>query len=339
MKNSQPDFERDKLKTTHLIKRSLLAVAMPLILIVATGAQAQEYPSRAIRLIVPWPPGGATDSIARLLAQSLTEHLGQPVVVENKGGAGGNIGTEMFVHANPDGYTLLMATSSTNAANPHLYSHLGFDANKDFAPVAFVAEIPNILVVPANSPANTAAELIAMAKAKPGKLTYGSGGIGASQHLAGSMLKNYAKIDILHVPYKGSGPAAVDLMAGHINMMLDTGSMGSIHGKKLKALAVASKSRLELLPDVPTFDEVGVPGMYASAWYGVMAPVGTPKPIIERLNKEINRFTGDIKTKTRLFELGAQVHPMSSKQFGDFVTAEIVRYGVIVSQSGAKLEQ
>jgi tripartite-type tricarboxylate transporter receptor subunit TctC len=328
-----------KMRTIRLIKRGLLAVAMPLMFIAATGAQAQEYPNRSIRLIVPWPPGGATDSISRLLAQSLTEHLGQPVVVDNKGGAGGNIGTEVFVRSNPDGYTLLMATSSTNAANPHLYRHLGFDANKDFAPVAFVAEIPNILVVPANSPANTAAELISMAKATPGKLTYGSGGIGASQHLAGSMLKNYAKIDILHVPYKGSGPAAIDLMSGHIDMMLDTGSMGSIHGKKLKALAVASKSRLKLLPNVPTFDEVGVPGMYASAWYGIMAPAGTPKPIIDRLNKEINRFTEDTKTKTRLFELGAEVRPMTPKQFSDFVSAEIVRYGVIVSQSGAKLEQ
>jgi tripartite-type tricarboxylate transporter receptor subunit TctC len=327
------------MKMNRWIKRSLLAIAMPLALMASSGLQAQEYPNKPIRLVVPWPPGGATDAIARLLAQSLTERLGQMVVVENKAGAGGNIGTEQFVHTNPDGYTLLMATSSTNAANPHLYKRLGFDVNKDFAPVAFVAAIPNILVVPANSPANTAADLIAMAKAKPGELTYGSGGIGASQHLAGSMFKHYAKIDILHVPYKGSGPAAVDLMAGHVNMMLDTGSMANIRGKKLKALAVASKSRLQLLPNVPTFDEVGVPGMYASAWYGIMAPAGTPKAIIDRLNKEINRFTTDKATRMRLHELGAEVTAMSAQQFGEFVSAEIVRYGVIVKQSGAKLEQ
>jgi tripartite-type tricarboxylate transporter receptor subunit TctC len=311
-------------------------------LVLATGislAQAQTYPSQSIRLIVPWPPGGATDVIARLMAQALSPRLGQTVVVENKPGAGGNIGTEQFVRSKPDGYTIIMATSSTNAANPHLYARLGFDPVKDFAPVVFVASVPNILVVPAASPARTALELIAEAKANPGKLTYGSAGIGASQHLAGALFKNITKIDVLHVPYKGSGPAAADLMAGHISMMLDTGSLPHIAGGRLRALAVASKTRLPALPDVPTFEELGVRGMIASAWYGLMAPAGTPSAIIDRLNRDSNAVLQSADFRQRLTDFGAEIGGGTAEEFAAFAIAEIKHYEEIVALSGAKMEE
>jgi tripartite-type tricarboxylate transporter receptor subunit TctC len=326
------------MKLTNRFKPTLLAIGTMALL--ASGAVlAQDYPNQVIRLVVPWPPGGATDAIGRLIGQSLTERLGQQVIIDNKPGAGGNIGTEQFVRsAKPDGYTLLMATSSTNAANPHLYSRLGFNPAKDFAPVAFVAAVPNIMVVPVSSPFNTIGDLLAQTRATPGKLTYASAGVGSSQHLAGSMLKSAAKIDILHVPYKGSGPAATDLIGSHVDMMLDTGSMPHIRGHKLKALAVASKTRLPMLPNVPTFDESGVRGMYASAWYGVMAPAGTPQAIVDRLNAEINKAVQEPKTKKLLQELGAEIGGGSAKEFAEFVNTEITRYGTIVKMSGAKLE-
>ena len=302
------------------------------------AAHAQSYPSQPNRPGGPWPPGGATDVIGRLVAQALTQRLGQTVLVENKPGAGGNIGTEQFVRAKPDGYTPIMATSSTNAANPHLYARLGFDPVKDFTPVAFVASVPNILVVPAASSARSALELIEQARANPGKLTYGSAGIGASQHLAGALLKNVAKIDVLHVPYKGSGPAATDLMAGHLSMMLDTGSLPSISGGKLRALAVASKMRLAVLPNVPTFEELGVRGMLASAWYGIMAPAGTPRTIVERLNKETNAALQSPELRKQLIDFGAEIGSRSAEDFAAFALAEIKHYESIVAISGAKME-
>ncbi|NYE21656.1 Bug family tripartite tricarboxylate transporter substrate binding protein [Pigmentiphaga litoralis] len=327
-----------RLNLTRAVLAVSTAVALPLAATLPTLAHAQSYPNQPIRLVVPWPPGGATDAIARFIAQPLSHRLGQTVVVDNKPGAGGNIGTEQFVRSRNDGYTLLMATSSTNAANPSLYARLGFDPVADFAPIVYVATVPNILEVPENSPHKTAKDLIAYAKKHPGELTYGSGGVGSSQHLAGSMLKNAAKIDILHVPYKGSAPAVADLMGGQTSMMLDTGSLGQVRAGKLKALAVASKTRLPMLPDVPTFDEIGVPGMHAGAWYGFMAPAGTPAPIIERLNTEINAILKTPETRKQLLELGAEIGGGTAQEFGAFSKAEIKRYADIVKQSGAKLE-
>jgi tripartite-type tricarboxylate transporter receptor subunit TctC len=321
---------------TRAFLKALLVAALSAL---AGPAPAQPFPSQTIRLVVPWPPGGATDVIGRLMAQALTQRLGQPVVVENKAGAGGNIGTEQFVHSKPDGYTLVMATSSTNAANPHLYARLGFDPGKDFAPVVFVAEVPNILVVPASAPWKTARELIDDAKANPGKLTYGSAGIGASQHLAGALFKNVAKIDVLHVPYKGSGTAAADLIAGHISMMLDTGSLPHINSGRLRALAVASKVRIAALPNVPTFDEAGLKGMYASAWYGIMAPAGTPRAVVERLNREANAALQSPELRKHLVEFGAEIGGGTADEFAAFAASEVKRYEEIVAISGAKKEQ
>lgn len=295
------------------------------------------YPDKSIKFLVPWPPGGATDQVARLLVQPLTKELGVSVFVENKGGAGGNIGSQVFLQDKPDGYSILMATSSTNAAGPHLFANQGFDASKDFMPVVLVCTIPNIMVVPASSPWNSLKDLMADAKQNPGKFTYGSAGIGASQHLAGAQFKTVTGLDIRHVPYKGSGPAAVDLMAGHIDMMIDTGSMANIKGGKLKALAVASEKRILELPNVPTMKEVGVP-MLANAWYGVMLPAGAPKDIAEKLNAAFNKVLKDPEVRKSLQGIGAQVDGGSVAEFTKFSQSEIRRYESIVKMSGAPKE-
>ena len=304
--------------------------------IVAFHVQA-AYPDKSIKFLVPWPPGGATDQVARILVQPLTKELGVSVFVEYKGGAGGNIGTQAFLQDKPDGYSILMATSSTNAAGPHLFANQGFDAAKDFTPVVLVCTIPNIMVVPASSPWNSLKDLMNEAKQNPGKFTYGSAGIGASQHLAGAQFKTVTGLDIRHVPYKGSGPAAVDLMASHIDMMLDTGSMANIKGGKLKALGVASDKRIPELPNVPTMKEAGVP-MVANAWYGVMLPAGAPKDVTEKLNAAFNKVLKDPEVRKNLQSIGAQVDGGSVTEFTKFSQSEIKRYEGIVKMSGAPKE-
>ena len=295
------------------------------------------YPDKSIKFLVPWPPGGATDQVARILAIPLTKELGVSVFIENKGGAGGNIGTQAFVQDKPDGYSILMATSSTNAAGPHLFANQGFDAAKDFTPVVLVCTIPNIMVVPEASPWNSMKDLISDAKQNPGKFTYGSAGIGASQHLAGAQFKTVTGLDIRHVPYKGSGPAALDLMAGHIDMMLDTGSLNNIKAGKLKALGIAADKRIPELPNVPTMKEVGVP-MVANAWYGVMLPTGAPKDITEKLNAAFNKVLKDPEVRKSLQGIGAQVDGGSVADFTKFSQSEIKRYEGIVKMSGAPRE-
>ena len=318
-----------------LLARVCLAAAGA---VACAAACAQSWPQQPIRLIVPWSPGGATDVIARTLAVPLAQSLGQPVVVDNRPGAGGNIGTAQAAREKPDGYTLIMVTSSTHAANPHLYAKLPFDPAKDFTPVAFVASVPNILVVPAASPFKTVRDVLDRARRQPGKVSYGSAGTGSSQHLAGSMFESAAAIDLLHVPYKGSGPAATDLMAGHIDLMLDTGSLPHVQAGTLRALAVASKARLPMLPAVPTFAEAGVSGMEASAWYGVMAPAGLPKDIAARLNGEIDKLLKNPAVVRRLQEFGAEVGGGTPDDFGRFAASELKRYAEIVRRTGARLE-
>jgi len=313
--------------------RHVLAVALSMVAINTYAA----YPDKSIKFLVPWPPGGATDQVARLLVQPLSKELGVSVFVENKGGAGGNIGTQAFVQEKPDGYSILMATSSTNAAGPHLFTNQGFDASKDFTPVILVCTIPNVMVVPTSSPWNSLKDLMNDAKQNPGKFTYGSAGIGASQHLAGAQFKTVTGLDIRHVPYKGSGPAALDLMAGHIDMMLDTGSLNNIKGGKLKALAVASDKRIPELPNVPTLKESGVP-MVANAWYGVMLPAHAPKDIAEKLNAAFNKVLKDPEVRKSLQAIGAQVDGGSVAEFTKFSQSEIKRYEGIVNMSGAPKE-
>ena len=293
--------------------------------------------NRSVRILVPWPTGGATDQVGRMLAQPLGTALGLSVVVENKGGAGGVIGTQQFVKEKPDGHSLLLATSSTNAAAVHLYHRLGFDPLKDFTPVSTLCEIPNVMVVPTKSPWNSLKDLIDACRKDPGKYTYGSAGIGGSQHLAGAQFKTATGLDIRHVPYKGSGPAAQDLIAGHIDMMIDTGSLGSIKGGLLKALAVASDKRLPALPEVPTFKEAGV-NMLASAWYGLMLPAGAPQEVIDRLNRDVLTLLRSPEIRQKLTSMGALVMGSTPQEFAQFVAAEIKRYEVIVRDSGAPKE-
>jgi len=323
------------------IRRHAAPVFMALSLALGAGAaQAQSsYPDRPIRMVVPWAPGGATDVIARLLGQQLSTRLGQPVVIENKAGAGGNIGTASFVREQPDGYTLLMTTSSTHGINTHLYAKPGYDVAKDFANVAFVGSIPNVLEVPAKSPFQTAQQLLEFAKANPGKLNYGSAGIGSSQHLAAAQLIHAAKIDITHVPYKGSGPAVADLLGANLDFMLDTGSLSQVKGGALRALAVASKTRLAEFPDVPTFDDIGLKDMYAAAWYGVATHASVPREIVDRLNKEINAVLQEPEMIARLQAMGVQVGPLQSpKELDAFVESEGKRFKTLVDLSGAKME-
>jgi tripartite-type tricarboxylate transporter receptor subunit TctC len=310
------------------------------ILSVASGSVfAQAYPSQPIRLVVPWPPGGLTDAIGRMIGHSLSERLGQPIIVENKPGASGNIGTAQFARTKPDGYTLLLGSSTPNAANPHLYSQLGFHPVKDFTPIGLIASAPNVLIVAANSPYQSAQQVIADAKAKPNLLTYGSAGTASSAHLAGALFARMMQVDMMHVPYKGAGPALVDLMAGHITLMLDPSALQHIKSGKMRALAVPAKKRLAALPDVPTFEEAtGVKDMYAFAWYGLMAPAGTPPDIVNRLNRELNAVLQTPEIRTRLIDAGAEIGGGTAEEFGRFMASELDRYGTIVKLSGAKVE-
>ena len=321
-----------------LIRRHAALLLASAFIASAAQAQAQAYPEKTIKLIVPWPAGGAADAVGRAVAQALTTGLGQTVFVENIAGAGGNIGTQQFVRAPNDGYTLILATSSTNAASPYLYKRTGFEPTKDFSPIASVAMIPSVLVVPAGSPFKTPNDIIAAAKASPGKLAYGSGGVGASAHLAGELFKSVAKVDITHIPYKGSGPALTDVMSGQLNLMFDTGAFPYIKGGKIRALAVAAYKRHPLLPDVPTFTELGIKGMVMNAWYGVAAPAGTPAPVIAKVNAAVNQALKSSELSKRLADLGAEVKSGSSEDFSKFWRTELDRYAHLVKLTGATLE-
>jgi len=311
-----------------------------LLAIVAAGAgvaHAQNYPLRPIKLIVPWPAGGGVDTAARMIADPLAQRLGQPVVIDNRPGAAGNIGTAVAAHEKPDGYTLLMASLSPHAVNPHLYDKLGFEPIKDFAPVALVYTVPSFLVVPGASPANSAQELVALAKASPGKLNFGSGGPGSSQHLFGVMFNTATKIDTVHISYKGTSPAEAGLVAGQVDYMLDPPTcLPFVTAGRLKALAVASPNRNPELPNVPTLDEVGIKGVYTLTYYGVAAPANTPKEIVAKLNAEINAVLKMPDVRSRLSKIAAEPGSGTPEEFGQFMESELKRYGEIVRVSGAK---
>ena len=302
------------------------------------GAFAQ-YPSQPIRLIVPWPPGGGVDTSARIISVPLSARLGQNIVIDNRPGAAGNIGTEVASKAKPDGYTLLMGSLSPNGINPHLYARLGFEPLKDFAPIALVASVPNILVVKGDSPINSVRELLAMAKSKGGNANYGSGGVGSSQHLSSELFKRATQTDFLHVPYKGTAPAEIGLMGGEVDMLLDTTAcLPFVNTGRMKALAVAAKTRSPALPNVPTLDEAGVPNVYTGTWYGLMAPAGTPREIVERLNREVNSILQTPEMGKRMLEFGAESGSGSADAFTQFIASEIARYAEIVKLAGIKIE-
>jgi len=255
-------------------------------------AAAQNYPTKPIRLVVPFPAGGTTDILARAAAQKLSEALGQQVVVDNRPGAGGNIGADIVAKSAPDGYTLLMGTVGTHAINPSLYTKMPYDHFKDFVPVVLVAGVPNVLVVTPSLPVNSVQDLIKLAKEKPGQINFASSGSGTSIHLSGELFKTMTGVEMTHVPYKGSSPALTDLMGGQVQLMFDNlpSALPQIKGGKLRAIAVTSTKRAPALPDIPTMAESGLPGFEASSWFGVLAPAGTPPAVVTRINTEINKW-------------------------------------------------
>jgi tripartite-type tricarboxylate transporter receptor subunit TctC len=295
-------------------------------------AQAEAWPTKPLRLIVPFAPGGTSDILARNLGERLQAALKQTVVVENKAGAGGVIGADFVAKSPGDGYTLLLGTIATHAINPALQPKMPYDAVKDFAPVFLVGNISNVLLVGAAQPYKSARDVIAAAKAKPGDLVFGSPGQGTSQHLSGETLKLMAGIDITHVPYKGSGPAVQDLIAGQIPMTVDTAlvALPHIQSGKIRALAVTSGKRTAVLPDVPTLAESGVPGFDVSSWQAVFAPAGTPPAIVARLNSELATIVAQPEMKAKLAALGVDYQAMSPAQFGDFQKAELAKWQKIV---------
>ena len=323
------------------LKRMFRAVGVLLAGVMLAGAamaQSPAYPDRPIRLVVPWPPGGTTDLLARLLAQSLTRSLHQTVVVENLAGASGNVGTRRFVSAAPDGYTLLLASSTSNAANPYLFKELGFDPIKDFTPIALIARVPNVLVVNNDSGLKSIEGLIAAARAKPGALSYGSSGVGSSANLAGELFKSVAKIDVLHVPYKGVAPALLGLLGGEVSYSFTTGIDGNIEGKKLQPLAITTERRAQALPDVPTFAELGFSEMKIDTWFSLAGPKDLPADLVRTLNSAVVSALAENDLKSQLLRLGSDVYAYTPAQFADFWVSEVKRYADVVRLSGATPE-
>jgi tripartite-type tricarboxylate transporter receptor subunit TctC len=303
----------------------------------ATRAQA-NYPNRPIQLVVTVPPGGAADIIARIIGAKLSDALGQQVVINNRGGAGGTTAAAQVAKAAPDGYTLLLNTIATHGIGPHIYANLGYDPVKDFSPVILIAKLPLIMAVNAEVPAKTVADVIALAKAKPGELTFSSSGSGGAPHLAGEMFKHQTGTAVQHIPYRGSGPAVIDLIAGRITMMFDAtpSLLPYIQDGKLRPIAAASPQRHRLLPDVPSFAEVGYPGMDIALWYGVAAPGGTPAPIVHRLNAELAKIVQMPDIRKNLSEQGADLQGGSVEDFVAFIHNEMARWGVVVKQGNIK---
>jgi tripartite-type tricarboxylate transporter receptor subunit TctC len=300
---------------------------------------AQAYPAKPLKFIVGFAPGGATDVVGRLMGKKLGDALGQPVIIENKAGGSSNIGAEAVVRSAPDGYTFYVC-AITNAINASLFQKLPFDFARDLEPVALFAKVPNILVVHPSVPAKSLKELIDYARANPGKLSYASSGAGTSIHMCGELFKLLAKVDLVHIPYKGSAPAMTDMIGGQVQVMFDNMPSALPHVKagKLRALAVTSAQRSPSAPDVPTMSEAGLDGFDVQSWFGLLAPKGTPRDIITRLNAESVKALGTADIKERFMDLGAVPGPMSPEAFGEFIRAEITRWADVVKASGAKVE-
>ncbi|MDR0441076.1 MAG: tripartite tricarboxylate transporter substrate binding protein [Candidatus Accumulibacter sp.] len=299
--------------------------------------QAQNYPNRPVRLVVPWPAGGGVDTSARIFAQPLAERLGQPVVIENKPGAAGNIGSAVVSQEKPDGYTLLQGSAAPHGINPHLYKQLGFDPIKDFTFIAHVYSAPSFLVVPANSPFKTSQELVAYAKANPGKLNYGSSGIGGSHHIFVNLFMSAAGFDAVHVPFKGTSPMEAALVAGQLDFTLDPPTcLPFVQSGKMRVLGVASKVRNAALPDIATLDEQGIPGVYSSTYYGIVGPANMPKDIVDRLNKEINAIIQTDEMRTRLSKMGVEPGKGTPEEFKAFAEEDLERYGALIKEIGVE---
>lgn len=310
------------------------------LLVLMSTATAQTYPSKPVRLVVPFPPGGVADLLARPLAEKLSASMGQPVVVENRAGATGTIGAAAVASAPPDGYTLLLGTTNEIAMSPPLFKSLPYDPAKAFSPIAPVAEFPNVLVVGSAVKANSLKELVAFAKANPGKLTFASSGPGSTNHLTAEIFMNAAGVKVVHVPYKGGGPALTDLLGGHVDAMFATlpSAMTHIKSGKLRALAVTGERRSSALPDVPTAVEAGVTGLVVTTWNGVLAPAGTPADVVARLHAEVAKAAGQPDMKERYSGVGAEPLVMSAEQFGTTIKKDIDRWAQVVKQAGVTAE-
>jgi tripartite-type tricarboxylate transporter receptor subunit TctC len=322
----------------RMVSRALGVLAA----VVSFGAWAQApYPNHPVRIVVPFPAGGTTDILAREVAQTLSQSLGQPFVVDNRPGAGGNIGSDIVAKAAPDGYTLLMGTVGTHAINPSLYAKMPYDHVKDFAPVILVAGVPNVLEINPSLPVHSVQELIAYAKANPGKINFASSGSGTSIHLSGELFKTMTGVQMTHVPYKGSAPALQDLVGGQVQIMFDNlpSSLALIKAGKLKPLAVTSAARSTVLPDVPTVAEAGVPGFEASSWFGLLAPAGTPKDIVAKLNANVAKWLATPEAKEKLAAQGAIVASgLTPEDFAKHIATETTKWAKVVKESGAKVE-
>ena len=306
----------------------------------AATATAQTYPNKPVRLVVPFPPGGVADLIARPLAEKLSGTLGQPVVVDNRGGATGTIGAAAVATAPADGYTLLLGTTNEIAMSPTLYKSLPYDPTKAFAAVAVVAEFPNVLVVGPSVKANSLKELIALAKATPGKLTFASSGAGSTNHLTAELFKSIAGVEVIHVPYKGGGPALNDLLGGHVDAMFATlpSAIAHIKAGKLKALAVTGERRSRALPDVPTATEAGAPGLVVTTWNGILAPAGTPPAVLERLQRDVTAAANSPEIKERYASVGAESMTLTSEQFANTIQKDYARWAQVIKQAGITAE-
>jgi tripartite-type tricarboxylate transporter receptor subunit TctC len=321
------------------MRRILLALAVFALTQFAPGPVHAQYPAKPVRLVVPWAAGGTTDILGRLIGQKLAEKWGQPVLVENRGGAAGNIGTEAVVRSPADGYTLVLGTMSTHAMNQFLYSGMSFDPVKDLAPISLVANVATVLVVHPSLPVNSVNDLVALARSRPGRLNFASGGVASFNQLCAELLKMTAKIDIVHVPYKGGGPAVADLVGGKVDLLF-TGApvtMAHIKAGRLKLLAVTDSRRSAALPDTPTMAE-SLPGFEFNNWYGIMAPVGTPRAIVELLNAEVHRALALPEIREKFSGLGADPTPSTPERFAAVMAADAEKWGRVIRQAGVRAD-
>ena len=340
LKLSWPRPELPNLSSIELLALATSAILATALLLAPIAARAQAYPAKAITMVVPFPPGGGTDAFARPLSAQLTKQLGQTVVVDNRGGAGGTIGASYAAKQPGDGYNWFMGAAH-HAIAPAMYAKLDYDMEKDFLPVALVATPPQVIVAnPKNIAADDLKGLIDYLRANPKKANYGSAGSGTSHHLAGELFKQLSKTDITHVPYKGAGPALQDLIGGQIDLLFDGlgSSAAHIRGGRIKAFAVAANKRSPAFPNVPTAAEAGLPGYEVSTWYGMWVPKGTPRPLVERVYAELQKAMNTAEMKTVWLNNGSEVPTLTSEQFGKFFSDEVRRWGKIASDSGAKLD-
>ena len=335
-----PHRERGRGRQARFINVVLAIAATCLASLAAAQVPSGAYPTHPVKLVVPFPPGGPLDVTGRAIAQKLTEAWGQSVVVDNRPGAGGNIGADLVAKSPPDGYTILMGALSTHAVNPSLYAKMPYDAVRDFAPITLVAITPNVLVVNPSLPVRSVQELIAYAKANPNKLSFGSGSNGSAGHLAGELFKADTGTDIVHVPYKGAAPAMQALLAGDTQLMFDNlaSAMPQVKAGKLRALAVTTAVRSKLVPDLPTMAEAGLAGFDISTWFGLFAPTGTPADVIAKWNAEVTKILDSPEMRERLNAQGAEPALTTPAQFAAFIASEIPKYARIVKISGAKVD-